>query len=51
MPSAMSRPRLPVEIVSMSIFSLEPRRIALPLPNARSICANAASESLLLVHV
>src|SRR6476661_5453952 len=41
----MSRPRLPVEIVSTSIFSRLPSRIAEPLPNARSIWASAASSA------
>src|SRR5438270_5229570 len=41
----MSSPRLPVETVSISIFSRLPSRIAEPLPNARSICASAASSA------
>ena len=41
----MSSPRLPVEIVSISIFSRLPSFIAEPLPNARSICASAASSA------
>src|SRR3954469_16004442 len=44
-PSAMSSPRLPVEVVSISIFSRLPSFIAEPLPNARSICASAASSA------
>jgi hypothetical protein len=41
----MSSPRLPVEIVSTSIFSRLPSFIAEPLPNARSIWASAASSA------
>jgi hypothetical protein len=41
----MSSPRLPVETVSISIFSRLPSFIAEPLPNARSICASAASSA------
>ena len=41
----MSSPRVPVEIVSISIFSRLPSFIAEPLPNARSICASAASSA------
>src|SRR5207253_6620500 len=44
-PSAMSSPRLPVETVSISIFSRLPSFIAEPLPNARSIWASAASSA------
>src|SRR5687768_1358171 len=44
----MSRPRLPVETVSISIFSRLPSFIAEPLPNARSICASAASSAFCL---
>src|SRR5687768_1382452 len=44
-PSAMSRPRLPVETVSISICSRLPSFIAEPLPNARSIWASAASSA------
>src|SRR5215217_3468798 len=47
-PSAMSSPSDPVEIVSISTFSREPSFIALPLPNARSICARAASRAFAL---
>ena len=35
----------PVEIASISIFSREPSFMAEPLPNARSICASAASNA------
>src|SRR4051812_42858278 len=48
MPSAMSRPREPVEMVSISTASREPSFIALPLPKARSICAKAASRAFCL---
>ena len=41
----MSSPRLPVEIVSISILSRLPSFIAEPLPNARSIWASAASSA------
>src|SRR5438270_1362463 len=41
----MSSPRLPLEIVSTSIFSRLPSFIAEPLPKARSICASAASRA------
>src|SRR5947209_1761221 len=41
----MSRPRLPVETVSISILSRLPSFIAEPLPNARSIWASAASSA------
>ena len=44
-PSAISSPRLPVEITSTFIVSLEPSFIAEPLPKARSICASAASSA------
>ena len=36
---------IPVETVSISICSRLPSFIALPLPNARSICASAASNA------
>src|SRR3954463_6835134 len=48
MPSAMSRPSDPVEMVSISTASREPSFIALPLPKARSICARAASRAFCL---
>jgi hypothetical protein len=41
----MSSPSEPVEIVSTCIVSFEPSFIAEPLPNARSICASAASSA------
>jgi hypothetical protein len=41
----MSSPSEPVEIVSTCIVSFCPSFIAEPLPNARSICASAASSA------
>ena len=46
MPSAMSSPSEPVEMVSISIgFEPLPRRMIEPLPNARSIWESAASSA------
>ena len=48
-PSAMSRPSEPVDIVSISTgFWSLPSRMIEPLPNARSICASAASRAFVL---
>src|SRR5271169_3314253 len=45
----MSSPSEPVGIVSISTaFWFLPRRMIEPLPNARSICASAASSALVL---
>ena len=41
MPSAISRPKEPVETDSISIWLLSPSFITEPLPKARSICAIA----------
>src|SRR5438552_2637806 len=47
MPSAMSRPSEPVEMVSTSIALLFlPSRMIEPLPKLRSICDSAASRAL-----
>src|SRR5579862_1010316 len=46
MPSAISRPREPVETTSMSIdLSFLPSRMIEPLPKLRSICESAASRA------
>src|SRR3990167_2597853 len=48
-PSAMSNPRLPVEVASISITGLsEPSFMIEPLPNCRSICASALSNAFAL---
>jgi len=47
-PSAMSSPSEPVEIDSTCMVSFEPNFITEPLPNARSICASAASSAFCL---
>src|SRR5689334_15922922 len=51
MPSAMSRPSEPVEIASISRASRWPSFMIEPLPNARSICASAASRALFLLSM
>src|ERR1700730_9219356 len=45
MPRAISRPREPDGMVSMSTFSRLPRRMIEPLPKWRSICESAASRA------
>ena len=48
MPSAMSRPKDPVEVVSMSWTGLSaPSFIIEPLPNCRSIWVSALSSAFL----
>ena len=48
-PKAMSRPREPVGMVSISTACwFFPSRMIEPLPNARSICERAASSALVL---